>query len=380
VLQKACRDWLNDPDLTLGYRLFAGLGGVPEAEAGLALWRLATLAHEDSQTSAILRSEANWRQVRAQLTRTPAGCRFVAAWTVFMLEHGHHCRGELELNNARWCETPDYILGLVRGYLRSLGQSNPIEHHRRIAEARHTLTKECRRQLGPVKRWLFSWALKRSQRLAVNREVWKNEAVQHVHCLRRILLTLGQNLHREGVFSNPVDIFFLEISEVEPVATSKASFDYRELIRARREDYQRNLTLFPPSFVVGKYDPATPTMPTIKPAPGSILLEGIPVSPGIIEGPARVILHCDDQEQVQPGEILIAPFTDPAWTPYFIPAAGVIIDQGGVLSHGSIIARELGLPAVTNTISATTLIRTGDIVHLDGNRGRVTILIRANLD
>jgi rifampicin phosphotransferase len=96
----------------------------------------------------------------------------------------------------------------------------------------------------------------------------------------------------------------------------------------------------------------------------------------VATGPARVILRADVSEQVRPGEILVVPFTDPAWTPYFIPAAAVVMDQGGVLSHGSIVARELGLPAVTSTLAATRLIRTGDLLQVDGTAGRVTIVAR----
>jgi rifampicin phosphotransferase len=92
-----------------------------------------------------------------------------------------------------------------------------------------------------------------------------------------------------------------------------------------------------------------------------------------------VILRSDDHEHVLRGEILVAPFTDPAWTPYFIGAAGVVTDQGGILSHGSIVAREYGVPAVTNLGSATRLIHTGDLLHVDGNRGLVRILQRATV-
>ena len=126
VFQKASRDWLGEPGLAL--RLFAALGGIPVAEAGLALWRLAALAHADSETEASVSSENNWPEVRTRLGRSEPGRQFLAAWDAFMTEHGHHCRGEFELSNARWCETPDYILGLVRGYLRSLGQSDPLEN------------------------------------------------------------------------------------------------------------------------------------------------------------------------------------------------------------------------------------------------------------
>ena len=126
---------------------------------------------------------------------------------------------------------------------------------------------------------------------------------------------------------------------------------------------------------MGKFRP-NPAKPPPLEATAKVL-QGIPVSPGIATGRARVILRGDDHEQVLPGEILVAPFTDPAWTPYFIGAAGVLTDQGGILSHGSIVAREFGLPAVTNLGSATRLIHTGDLLHVDGNRGSVQILERA---
>jgi pyruvate,water dikinase len=98
------------------------------------------------------------------------------------------------------------------------------------------------------------------------------------------------------------------------------------------------------------------------------------VSPGVVSGKARVILRADDNEQVQAGEILVAPFTDPGWTPYFIPAAGIVMDQGGLLSHGAIIAREYGIPAVVNVGNATKIIKTGQTIHVDGDRGVVRIL------
>jgi phosphohistidine swiveling domain-containing protein len=373
VFQKACRDWLGEPGHSL--RLFAALGSMPVAEAGLALWRLAVLAHADSDTEAAVSSENSWPEVRARLCRTEPGRKFLAAWDAFMSEHGHHCRGEFELSNARWCETPDYILGLVRGYLHSMGQSDPLENQRRLAEARERLTVECRARLkNPIKRWIFSHSLRRTQELTVFREQLKNLGIRRFAFVRRVLLVLGQRLHEQGSLSGRDDIFFLEVSEIEPVATGGASFDWRERIKSRRQEYEKNLKLHPPRVVNGRFDPNAPGWPVAN--TGAKLLEGIPVSPGIATGPARVILRADDHEQVRPGEILIAPFTDPAWSPYFITAAGVVMEQGGILSHGSIVAREYGLPAVTNVLSATRVIRTGDLVQVDGNRGCVSVLKR----
>ena len=242
---KACRDWLGEPGLAL--RLFAALGGMPVAEAGLALWRLAVLAHADSDTEAAVASENNWPEVRARLCRTEPGRKFLAAWDAFMNEHGHHCRGEFELFNARWCETPDYILGLVRGYLRSLGQSDPLENQRRLAEERERLTVQCRARLkNPIKRWIFSHSLRRAQELTVYREQLKNHGIRRFAFVRRVLLVLGQRLHEQGSLSCRDDIFFLEVSEIEPVATGGASFDWRERIELRRREYEKNLKLNPP--------------------------------------------------------------------------------------------------------------------------------------
>ena len=318
VFKKACRDWLGESDLTLGGRLFAALGGMPDAEAGLALWRLAVLAHADGDTEAAVSSEKSWPEVRSRLRLTEHGRKFLAAWDAFMTEHGHHCRGELELFNARWSETPDYILGLVRGYLRSMGQSDPLENQRRLAEERERLTVQCRTRLkNPIKRWIFSHSLRRAQELTVYREKLKSQLVRQFAILRRVLLVLGQRLHEQGSLSCRDDIFFLEVSELDPVATGGASFDWRERIELRRREYEKNLKLNPPRVVNGRFDPNAPGWPVAN--ADANLLEGIAVSPGVVTGTARVILRADDREQVLPGEILIAPFTDPAWSPISLP-------------------------------------------------------------
>ena len=224
VLHKACRDWLGEPEPALGYQLFSALGGMPTAEAGLTLWRLAVLAHADRDTEAAVNSENKWPEVCAKLQRTEHGRIFLAAWDVFMMEHGHHCRGELELFNARWSETPDYVLGVVRGYLRSIGQSDPLQNQRQLAGERERLTEQCRQRLkNPIKRWIFSRSLRRAQKLAVFREEIKNQGVRQFAFARRVLLTLGQRLEKQGTLSRREDIFFLEISELELVARRQRS-------------------------------------------------------------------------------------------------------------------------------------------------------------
>jgi phosphohistidine swiveling domain-containing protein len=373
VLQRVCRNWLGDEEQALQYRLFAAQGGIADTDAGLDLWRLAALAHEDKEIEAFLLGDAGWDAIHSGLDATENGRRFLAAWNRFMITHGQHCHSELEFISPRWSETPDYILGLVRGYLRSIDRASPLERQRQLATEREHLTEQCRRKLrNPVKRWIFNWSLNQTQRLARDRENWKNEAVRLFAGFRRIFLELGERLRQQGVLTEREDIFFLEITEVEPVVQGRADFDVHQRVAQRRAEYEWNLAQTPPPVVVGRYDPqkhaASRIDATVK------VLKGLAVSPGVVTGKARVITHPGDGQHVEPGEILVAPVTNPAWTPYFLPAVGVVMDMGGALSHGAIIAREYGIPAVVNVGPASRIIQTGQTIRVDGDSGTVTVI------
>lgn len=374
VLQRACHSWLGDEHFTLTYRLFAAQGGIADTQAGLDLWRLAALAHRDARTERAILSDTDWEHLRLMFERAEDDREFLAAWDQFMADHGHHCRGEVELLNPRWSERPDYILDLVRGYLRSIDRVDPPANQERLAREREQLTQECRRRLkNPLKRAIFNWAIRNSRKVAVDRENWKNEFIRHMAVFRRLALELGARLQRQGVLREQEDIFFLEIGELDQVAGGDVAFDVAQHIAERRAEYESNCRLTPPPVVVGRYDPERDRIPDEIDATTKTL-KGTAVSPGVVAGRARVILHADEHQQVEAGEILVAPFTDPAWTPYFLPAAGVVMDLGGVLSHGAIIAREYGLPAVVNVGHASKIIHTGQLLRVDGDRGTVTIL------
>jgi len=373
VLGRAIHKWLGETDDGLMYRLFAAQGGMADTEAGLAMWALAQRAHADEVTREALRGPGSWDEVRQRLVLTEHGREFVAAWDRFMAEHGHHCRGELEFFNPRWSETPDYVLGLVRNYLRSIPRVDPVEHRRRLIAQRDVLAEQCRKRLrNPVKRFLFTWSLRGTCQILIDRENWKDEVVRLLAAGREFLLTLGERLSRQGILNNADDIFFLKLTEIESVAKDTGNFDVKQRIAARRVEYERNCSVTPPPVVIGRFDPDEAAAPHIDET--TRVLEGIPVSPGVVTGRARVILRSNDEAHVEAGEILVAPFTDPAWTPYFVPAAGVVMDMGGILSHGAIIAREYGIPAVVNVGSASKIIKTGQTLRLDADRGTVTIL------
>ncbi len=368
-----CRKWLGDTDGSTAHRLLVGLGSMESAEAGLAQWRLAVRAHSRPAVEQTLLGESEFAKVRKQLAGVPGGAEFLVAWDEFMDRHGHHCRGEIELANARWRETPDAVLGVVGAYLRAIGTVDPVAAQRERAAERVRLTAECRRRLrNPVKRLLFDFVLANARRGCLVRENVKSEAVRWFALGRDLIRELGARLTCRGLLQCADDVFFLRLEELRSLLRGSATLDMRQTVAARRAEYDHNLTLSPPQVVVGRFDPGQCVEEKVD--ADARAFSGVAVSPGVATGPARVILRSDADERVLPGEVLVAPFTDPGWTPYFLSAAAIVMDQGGLLSHGSIIAREYGIPAVVNVGPATRIVRTGQTLRVDGNRGRVTVV------
>jgi rifampicin phosphotransferase len=371
TLYDLCRRWLKDSSGSLAGRLLSGTGELQSAEAGIELWRLARAAAPEELKRAVL-SIRPWAEVRPQLANSAAGQGFLERWDRFMRLHGHHARGEMDMANPRWREQPDYVLDAVRNFISAEGRTDPEADQRRHAEERGRLQARLASRLRcPLRRLVFGYVVRQAQLSAAIRENVKDAGIRIIADTRALLVELGARLAGRNALASADDIFFLRFEEMEPVVSGLAVFDVRRRVAERRAEYERNLVLQPPAIIIGRYDPNVHLPDTFD--PDARQLSGLAVSPGIVIGPARVILHAGEG-QVLPGEILVAPFTDPGWTPYFIPAAGIVMDQGGLLSHGSIVAREYGIPAVVNVGPATKIIKTGQMVQVDGNLGRVRIL------
>jgi rifampicin phosphotransferase len=372
VLEKVCTKWLPEGEIKTG-RLLAGMGGMADAAAGLDIWRLASKAHSKAQVKDLILSGKDWHTIEAKLSADDSGKEFLGEWNRFMLRHGHHCRGELELYNKRWTETPDYILKFVRSHITQMDKIDPVRNLATAAKQRREIEQQCRLQLkNPIRRMIFNHLLIRSQQGSIFRENIKNEAIKLLTAMRKLLIELGKRLADKGVLESADDVFFLRQEEIAPVVNGRADFDIHQVVAVRRAEYDKNSSVTSPDVVFGKFD-SDSYIPDTEDEQREVL-SGLGVSPGKATGKARVILRADTEEQLLAGEILVAPFTDPGWTPYFVPAAAIVMDEGGVISHGSIVAREYGLPAVVNVGNGTRIIKTGQTIQVDGDHGVVRII------
>ncbi len=375
LFRRRCRKWFQDSHGALANRLLSRAGGMASAEPAIAMWQMAAAASQQPALRASLQTARSFAGLSGTLSSTAAGREFLEHWRAFMRRHGHHASGEVDIANPRWSERPDDVLRLVQGLLDGAEQCDPSRILEERTRERERVLAECGARLrNPLNRWWFNFLIRRTQEWVVFRENLKSEVIRGLAAFRRIFLELGDRMARQGILECRDDIFFLTVEEHEAVYRGVATFEVRAVVRARRAEFERNRALTPPAVIVGRFDPARPNSPPDFHAGGE--LRGLPVSAGIVTGPARVMLRADRNARILPGEILIAPFTDPSWTPYFLTAAGLVTDIGGQLSHGSVVAREYGLPAVVNVRSATSIIHTGDLIRVDGDTGRVSILER----
>jgi pyruvate,water dikinase len=369
-----CRKWFKDPESTVASHLLTSLGDIESAQSGLDLWRLADMAGAREELKGLILSGEKWETLRPKLAPVELGDEFLRRWDELMFRHGHHCRGEIDVAVPRWRERPDFVLDTVRSFLRAGDTINPVEEFLHRVQEREQFTEECRRRLNPLKRPLFDFLLRRAQSGACVRENLRNDSNRRAAIARTVLLVLGNRLVQRDILEQADDIFYLFLHELEPVRLKSQTFDVRNTIADRKAEFERYRQITPPSVITGRFDLARFVPEPVNDAVET--LSGLAVSPGVATGPARVIARASTEEQVLPGEILVAPFTDPGWTPYFLPAAGIVVDIGGLLSHGSIVAREYGKPAVVNVGPATRIIKTGQMIQVDGNTGRVHILDR----
>jgi phosphohistidine swiveling domain-containing protein len=288
----------------------------------------------------------------------------------FVADHGYHGPHEGALSSRSWREDPTPIEKLVATY-RSMDESatpSNIEaarvQERRAAEAKLLAATPA------IRRGTTRLVLRLAKRQIPLREIGKAAFLQAIDVARAASRTLGDDLTARGLIDDPDDVQYVTFEEIR----TRDFTDLRGRVAARRAKREEYLQIRLPDTWTGPPDAVA-----IREANAEQLDEitGIAVAPGLVEARARVVTDPEAGIEIEPGEILVCETTDPSWASYFLVASALVIDIGGAISHGAIVARELGVPCVINTRVGTRQIQTGDLLRVDGDTGEVRILERA---
>jgi phosphohistidine swiveling domain-containing protein len=375
VLRALVRRWAPALRPDAEALLTAGSEGVLSAEMGRGLWRLAQDARRRPRVRELLLA-ARPERALGELLHEPEARPFLDGLYAFLAVNGHRALKEFELRSVRWEEDPAPLLGMIRNYL--LLEGGPQMPESRALEAREQALAELRAALAPLfleraLRWRERLIARAAERVRYFLKLRENSRFFHIMTfavLRRKALQIEADLLRQGRLKCADDIFFLYGDELDSLAAGRLGWtDVEDRIRERRIEHVRLSKMGPPKTI--GFAVAEP--PSVAEG-GATTLEGHPASPGRYQGVARVILDPSTDLELRPGEVLVAPYTDPAWTPLFLTAGAAVVEVGSYLSHAGTVAREFGMPCVVDVTGATRLIRNGERVAVDGDRGVVRLL------
>ncbi|GAA1522566.1 phosphoenolpyruvate synthase [Sphaerisporangium rubeum] len=339
------------------------LRGLPHnvtTEMDLALWHAATRIRAD---------EASARALGGPGLPDPVALPPVLRRELdgFLARYGHRAVAEIDVGVPRWSEDPAHVLGVLANYLRlddpALAPDAVFERGAREAEA---TVETLARRAGGLRGRVVRFALGRTRMLGGYRETPKNYLIVALAEVRGHLRAAGADLAGRGLLDQADDVFMLTLPEVR---AALGGADHRLLVRDRRAEYAReSRRRHIPRILLSDGTEPEAVASAAPAADGS--LTGTPASPGTVTGVARVVLD-PVGAHLAPGEILVAPSTDPGWTPLFLTAGGLVMEMGGANSHGSVVAREYGIPAVVGVADATSRITTGQTITVDGTSGAV---------
>jgi pyruvate,water dikinase len=341
-----------------------GLPYNPTTEMDLALWNIARAARDDpaSRDALNARSPAG---LSAQYRERSLPPQLQREMKSFLERYGHRAIAEIDLGVKRWSEDPAHLLGAIANYLR-LGDEAiaPDVQFARGAQEAEAMAKALVSRLHGPRRILLRFLLGRVRLLSGLREQPKFQMMRVFALGHAMIAPVGTELADRGLLDTADDVFFLNLPELRRAIASE---DLRKTVTERREVYRREQgRRHIPRVLLSDGTDAETELP----AATDEGIRGTPASPGIARGIARVILS-PVGARLEPGEVLVAPSTDPGWTPLFLTAGALVMEMGGMMSHGAVVAREYGIPAVVGVPDATGRIATGEHVTVDGSAGTV---------
>ena len=364
------------PNRDLILHVTRGMPFNPTTEMDLALWAMAKRLRQDPALLALFReSRPADLAARYLAGRLPAPVRQVMA--SFLERYGGRGFCELDLGRTRWAEEPAHVFEMLSSFLQIEDESlaPDVVFARGAASAQGAVDALAQSVRHTRRGWLKAHQVRflagRARQLLGARESPKFFAVRLMWLVQRALRQSGEEFVQAGELEQPDDLFYLTFSELRAFAAQK-EHNWPGIIRQRRESYQRELRRRQvPKLMLSDGRAFYAGMDAVE--AGADTIHGSPVSPGTAQGRVRVVLD-PRQAGLLPGEILVCPGTDPSWTPLFLSAAGLVMEVGGMMTHGAVVAREYGIPAVVGVDRATTRLRSGQRIQLDGSSGQIILL------
>jgi rifampicin phosphotransferase len=371
--------WLNDKlEAWLGEKNAADTltQSVPDnvtSEMGLALLDVADVIRPHREVVAFL-ERVDDESFLDELPRFSGGREARDAIQGWLDKYGMRGTGEIDITRPRWSECPTMLLPILLSHIRNSQPGAAKQRFEQGLEAARKKEQEILERLhalpdGAQKAEETKRMIDRVRTFAGYREYPKYGMISRYFVYKQALMEEAERLVRARVLREREDIFFLRFDELEElVRTSHAN---EQLVRERKDAFARYRALRPPRVLTSDGEAVTGAYRRDDLPAGAMV--GLPVSAGTIEGRARVILDMSEAD-LESGDILVTAFTDPSWTPLFVAIKGLVTEVGGLMTHGAVIAREYGLPAVVGVEHATRLIRDGQRIRVNGSDGYVEIL------
>ena len=356
--------------------LISGFGEVPSASPSWGLWRLSRLANASPEVSALFNQGV--ATVAEALPAAEASVvQFAEALDGFLADFGQRGPNEWDIRAVSWEAGPDQVLALVESMRHLPDENSPDARHERLEATRQSTAERIRGRLADdASRSSFESAMQSAARMIPLREKTKLIAVTTINEVRMAMRELGRRGVAAGYFAAPEDVMMLLESELDEYVKDPARF--AQVIAERLPQYLALFELEPPFIIDADPEPLSrwPRRARSRPEPAKPgqVLRGIGGSAGQYEGTARVGMDLPAAMALEPGEVLVAPLTDAAWTPLFLVAGAVVVDVGALNSHAVVVSRELGIPCVLSLEDGTARLRAGMVLAVDGTAGTVTVV------
>lgn len=359
LLHRILQPILFDKTQTIINQLLSGLTQVESALISEDIWQLSRIAKKHALTL-----NESFNPLNHDLPN-----EWLNTYQKFIDHHGHRGLHELVYEAPLWRDDSISLIKMIRQQIDLDESHSPLLSNQKAKNKRVKLTDEILAQCNFWQRLLIKMILSKAQQWTALREFSKSTEAKGLRIIDPILQEMIERLLKKKCLRDRVDFWYLTCEEINNLLLAEQPDDISALVVQRQKTMAVNQFIHLPEYFYGYPNPIKPKTIDV----GVTTMRGVAVNSGVVKGKARLITRFSDADKLQPGEILVTHISDAAWTPLFTLAAGIVVDIGSLLSHSSIIAREFGLPAVINVQIATRIIKTGDIITVDGDQGLVSI-------